>query len=1279
MENALNSGQRTTDADVFGSESCCLGGPPRYKRTARVITDMIADVRAHARAVPLALCLFFIVASILALHGCGTNSAVPEMETSCTSGEECDDENPCTENDKCDSDGECVGELVLCNDQRECTDDACDAAGKCVHDLRAGYCLINGSCYEDGEAKPDSPCMECTTAVSKSEWMNDDTNECGVEDKCNAGAHCLEGECIPGKLLDCNDDNECTDDSCDPETGCVFANVAASCDDGDLCTEDDSCKDGVCAGALLDCSDGNQCTEDSCSPDKGCQNMPAIGPCDDGEGCTLEDQCSDGVCAGVPCEELDLYCLEGECAETICGALSLDGEDDYVEVPHAGNLSLAGEFSIEVWFRTEATTSSRALLRKGAGVANYLIFLMSDMTLVCGMYVSGAAKNAYYAQGKVPIEAGVWHHLAMTFDGVQVRAYLDGALHASEEVPGPVVTNTSPLTFGYGYPTIFPDAFTHGAIDEVRIWERALSGDEIQNKAFEILDPETEIGLVGWWDFNEEQGEIAHDSSGNGNHGTVFGAQWTDQASGPVCCATECLGKECGGDGCGGSCGECAGGHYCGGGACQCDALVEPSILWEATLGGSQSDGASAITVTPDGGYVVLGNTGSQGAGAGDMWLVKLDAEGNNLWGKTWGGTELDVGTAVVSLDDGTFAFAGYTKSNGALSVDGSLVRMDGDGNVIWEQTYGGTGSEEPFAVALVPGGGFALAGVISPTNASGDWDFWLVRTDSEGNKLWERTYGTAGEDWPCLGVVALPDGGFALAGGTKSKGAGGGDFWLLRTDDEGNLLWDKTYGGASKDYAYDVVLLPDGGFALGGITDSKGAGGRDFWLVRTDSEGNMMWDATYGGSSSDSGNDLVALSDGGFAMIGSTKSFGAGSSDALLVRTDDGGNLLWQTTYGTAGPDEPRALAAVNGDGFALVGFTPDAEGLSNDLWILVTDGECCATDCTDKECGDDGCGGSCGECGEGLVCQWGKCLDTTAATYKLIPAGEFIMGSPDGSGATPAEKCRSAQEIQHKVQLSHPFWMKATEVTIGEWTAVSGSAAPSEFQACGPNCPANAMTWYQAVEYCNALSSLEGLPQCYVVSDEGDVNWPAGYACQGYRLPTEAEWEYAARAGTTTALYNGPLEHCGCEYDAILATIAWYVGNYLAVAYEGCVDTSENSCPGPPCAGPQPVAQKDPNPWALFDMSGNVWEWCWDWLGPYGSDAIDPLGPPFGEKKLLRGGSWGDYAQHARSAGRLAYAASYSSYPMGFRPVRTACEFECEDVGCGVGFCGGDCGPCP
>ena len=330
------------------------------------------------------------------------------------------------------------------------------------------------------------------------------------------------------------------------------------------------------------------------------------------------------------------------------------------------------------------------------------------------------------------------------------------------------------------------------------------------------------------------------------------------------------------------------------------------------------------------------------------------------------------------------------------------------------------------------------------------------------------------------------------------------------------------------------------------------------------------------------------------------------------------------------------------------------------------------CVPGCTDKECGDDGCGGSCGEC-PGGVCDedYHVCLPDG---WVIIQAGTFQMGIPEG------EPCGAPPELSlHSVHLTRHFFAKITEVTQAEWTAVM-ETEPFYFTDCGGNCPAENISWYDALEWCNELSEAEGLEPCYSFGGDGVV-WEGGLDCEGYRLPTEAEWEYMARAGTTTGLFNGDLSACDCGQDPKLNQIGWYCGNSTG-DYGQCYDATEWG--GPACAATHPVAQKEPNPWGLYDTAGSVYEWVWDWFQEdyyEVSPDTDPTGPEeAGEERVLRGGCFFHHASVTRVGYHSSYDPTKATVTFGFRPVRTlaACTPQCDGKACGDDGCGGSCGEC-
>ncbi|MDR1148532.1 MAG: formylglycine-generating enzyme family protein [Spirochaetaceae bacterium] len=246
----------------------------------------------------------------------------------------------------------------------------------------------------------------------------------------------------------------------------------------------------------------------------------------------------------------------------------------------------------------------------------------------------------------------------------------------------------------------------------------------------------------------------------------------------------------------------------------------------------------------------------------------------------------------------------------------------------------------------------------------------------------------------------------------------------------------------------------------------------------------------------------------------------------------------------------------------------------------------------------------------------------------FVLIKGGIFTMGSP------ASEPERGTDETQHRVTVGD-FYIAKSSVTQREYSRLMGNN-PSEFK--GDNLPVENVTWFDAVRFCNALSMREGLTPAYTISGEA-VTWNRN--ANGYRLPTEAEWEYACRAGTTTPFNIG---------NNITDKEANCYNNY------GYNNNSSGRVTGGYRGRTTPINSYTANNWGLFDMHGNAADWCWDWYGEYGANAkTNPTGPAAGTLRVNRGGGWNDFPKHIRSAYRAATPPGNYSFNLGFRLART------------------------
>lgn len=355
-------------------------------------------------------------------------------------------------------------------------------------------------------------------------------------------------------------------------------------------------------------------------------------------------------------------------------------------------------------------------------------------------------------------------------------------------------------------------------------------------------------------------------------------------------------------------------------------------VEWGKTCGGNGNDWGCSVQQTADGGYVVTGVTTSFGAGADDVYLLKTDAAGNLVWGRTFGGSGWDRGYSVQQTSDGGYIVCGETSSYGAGACDVYLLKTDSSGNLQWQRTFGGSDCDSGRSVLETPDGGYIVAGGTN-SDGAGSGDVFLLKTDASGNLQWQKTFGGSGWDQG-YSIWQTADGGYIVCGETSSSGAGGCDVYLLKTDASGNLQWQKTFGGEDDDFGYSVRQTADGGYIVAGETSSYGAGACDVYFFKTGASGNLQWQKTFGGKEDDRAYSVQQTVSGGFILVGETGSRGA--DDVYLIKTDASGNLQWDRIIGGSEYDYGRFVQQTPDGGYVIAGETNSYGAGGSDVYLI-------------------------------------------------------------------------------------------------------------------------------------------------------------------------------------------------------------------------------------------------------------------------------------------------------------------------------------------------------
>jgi hypothetical protein len=364
------------------------------------------------------------------------------------------------------------------------------------------------------------------------------------------------------------------------------------------------------------------------------------------------------------------------------------------------------------------------------------------------------------------------------------------------------------------------------------------------------------------------------------------------------------------------------------------------SLDFAKTFGGSKNEVFYSVEKTIDGGYVIAGYTHSvdgdittKTGTSFDFWIQKFSAENTLDWQKTFGGSEDDSAASIIQTKDGGFAVLGYSKSSDSdVSVNAGdkdfwFLKLSNNGNLLWEKTFGFSGADYGTTLLEAKDGGFLIAGVldVSASNGQGNskstaiqhagGDYWAIKTDPSGNLEWSRFFGGSFTEVP-FGIVKTADNNFILAGSSDSndfnisKSKGSYDFWITKIASDGNLIWEKSFGGSEIDEARAITATNDGNFIVVGDTRSadknvsENNGAADVWILKISAEGSLLWEKTIGGTNFDIARAIFRTQDNGFLIAGSSRSLNngfenKGQNDALILKIDANGNLLWKKTVG--------------------------------------------------------------------------------------------------------------------------------------------------------------------------------------------------------------------------------------------------------------------------------------------------------------------------------------------------------------------------------------------
>lgn len=334
-----------------------------------------------------------------------------------------------------------------------------------------------------------------------------------------------------------------------------------------------------------------------------------------------------------------------------------------------------------------------------------------------------------------------------------------------------------------------------------------------------------------------------------------------------------------------------------------------------------KTDVARDAHPTSDGGFVIAGYTTSRGKGYSDFLVIKTDSKGDTSWTNTYGGLWADEAYSIAEIPGEGYIVTGSTQSMGAGHEDVYLIRIDNSGKLLWQKAFGGAGSEIGREVIITQDKNYVIAAHSSSTEGK-YFDGYLLKVNPSGGIVWEHKIGGAAFD-VVNSVKELADGSLIFGGETSSTGAGDTDFYLIKTDAAGGVIWEKTFGGPGLDECKYVQLTSDGGFILVGDTESYGEGESDIFLVKTDGAGKMLWSKTYGGDRKDVSKMVHPTKDGGYIIAGISRSFGLATPDMWVIKTNSDGVIIWDRFFGAEGHEHCYVTRPLDDGSFLVSGLS--------------------------------------------------------------------------------------------------------------------------------------------------------------------------------------------------------------------------------------------------------------------------------------------------------------------------------------------------------------------